>query len=299
MGFPRRRSFFLAAAAVLWLLLPPLYLWRVAPQNTSSEPVQVLTQYLKAVYARDFSQAYQFISSQDQGLKDEHVYVRERGAFTGFPLEISRKLARAIQIRPIQQYPANGGRMHLRVRYSLPDANAVAPLVFDWDEERLSSVSDTERRKILDSLEHLTRRGRLQMIKGEEAFVLVKESAGWKMFLDWASGIHIRFNAVAPSGRDIEARPAVPETIGGPGELFTIEYVVKNRSSRDLVARIIHRVEPEALAEYLDLVECALLLPMRLPAGAEQSYASTYLIRGDLPEGTKKLAVTYEFQVEG
>jgi hypothetical protein len=282
MLFSRRRSFYLAAAAVLALLLPPLYLWQVGPQHSSGEAVQVLTQYLRAVYARDFSQAYQFISLQDRGLKKEHTYVRERGAFTGFPLEVTRKLAEAIQIRPIQEHSGNDGRVHIRIAYRVPDANAVAALVFDWDEERLSSVSDTERRKILDELEHLTRRGNLRMIDGEEAFVLVQESAGWKMFLDWASGIHVRFNALAPADWAIEARPEVPETIVHPGDLFTVEYAVKNRSSRDLRARIVHRVEPKAVGEYLDLVECALLLPVRVPAGTEQRYASTYLLRGDL-----------------
>ncbi len=299
MGFSPRRSFLLVAAAVLWLLLPPFYLWHFTPPHyTSSEPVDVVTAYLRAVYARDFSQAYRFISSQDQGLKKQDVYVRERGAFTGFFLEVSRKLAAAMQIRPLRQYPTEDGRMHITIGYSLPDANALAPLVLDFDEERLGSASEIEQRKILDALDHLARKGNLQMIKGEEAFVLVREAAGWKMFLDWASGVRIRFTASAPPGRAIEARPTIPETIGRPGELFTIEYVVRNRSSRDLFARIAHRVEPEALAEYLDLVECALLLPVRLPAGAEQSYASTYMIRGDMPDGRKNLAVTYKFHVE-
>jgi cytochrome c oxidase assembly protein Cox11 len=116
--------------------------------------------------------------------------------------------------------------------------------------------------------------------------------------LDWATGIYVRFNAVAPAGMLIDARPAVPETIVHPGELFTVEYAVKNRSSHDLRARIVHHVEPKAVGEYLDLVQCALLLPVRIAPGAEQTYASTYFIRSDLPEGTKELTVTYEFKLE-
>jgi hypothetical protein len=52
------------------------------------------------------------------------------------------------------------------------------------------------------------------------------------------------------------------------------------------------------MAEYLDLVECALLLPVRLQPGEEQTYKSTYVVRGDLPDGTKTLDVTYEFKIE-
>ena len=57
-------------------------------------------------------------------------------------------------------------------------------------------------------------------------------------------------------------------------------------------------VEPKELAQYLDLVECALLLPVRLRPGEEQIYNSTYVVRGDLPDGIKSLDVTYEFKIE-
>jgi len=48
----------------------------------------------------------------------------------------------------------------------------------------------------------------------------------------------------------------------------------------------------------LDLVECTLLLPVRLRPGEEQIYNSTYVVRGDLPDGIKSLDVTYEFKIE-
>jgi hypothetical protein len=43
----------------------------------------------------------------------------------------------------------------------------------------------------------------------------------------------------------------------------------------------------------------ALLLPVKIPAGEEQTYSSTYVVRGDIPEGTKRIEVTYEFKIEG
>jgi hypothetical protein len=52
------------------------------------------------------------------------------------------------------------------------------------------------------------------------------------------------------------------------------------------------------MAEYLDLVECALLLPVRLQPGEEQVYKSTYIVRGDLRDSAKTLDVTYEFTIE-
>ena len=71
-----------------------------------------------------------------------------------------------------------------------------------------------------------------------------------------------------------------------------------NRTAKQIVTRIGHRVEPQELAQFLDLVECALLLPVRVQPGEEQVYHSTYMVRGDLPDGTKTLNVIYEFKIE-
>jgi hypothetical protein len=39
-------------------------------------------------------------------------------------------------------------------------------------------------------------------------------------------------------------------------------------------------------------------LPVRILPGEEQTYSSTYVVRGDIPDGTKSVDVTYEFKVE-
>lgn len=293
-----RKNFLLAGTAALLLVLPPVYFFN-GHRPEASEPVEALTHYLKAIYARDFARAYRFLSRQDRGLKKESVYVREHGPFGGFALEVARKLSESIQIRPVQERLGEAGRTRVKVAYSLPDANAIAPLVWNWDEERLNAASSDERQKIIASLEHLIRQGTLKIITGEEEFLLVKESGTWKIFLNWAAAIRVRFNTVVPSGHLIEARPTIRETLARSGEPFMIEYQVKNLTSRDLFARVAHNVEPVSLAEHLDLVECGLLIPVRLKPGEKQSYTSTYLIRNDLPDGVKELRVTYEFKVEG
>ena len=50
--------------------------------------------------------------------------------------------------------------------------------------------------------------------------------------------------------------------------------------------------------QYLELVECALLLPVRIRPREAQTYRSTYLIRSDLPAETKTVNVLYEFNIE-
>jgi cytochrome c oxidase assembly protein Cox11 len=73
---------------------------------------------------------------------------------------------------------------------------------------------------------------------------------------------------------------------------------VRNRSHKALRTRIVHKVEPHELTQYLDIVECALLLPTLVQAGQQEEYSTTYLVRGDLPESARKLNITYEFKVD-
>jgi hypothetical protein len=290
------KPIFLLAVAILLLLSPAVFLLKVERHGPANEQ-EVVLQYLKALYARDFKQAYRLISSQDRKLKTEDIYVKEQGAFSGFTAEVARKLSDWIEVRPLEQHP-DGDRMRVRLDLTLPDANAVGPWVLDWDEERLNKLPRAEQKRMLEALQKLRRSGNLKMIRGDEEFVLVREGVGWKVFLDWAAGVRIAFDATIADGAAIEAEPAPRETIVHPGELFNIDYRVKNLGAKNLAARIVHHVEPKTLAEHLDLVECALLFPVQLHPHQEQIYTSRYLIRGDLPEGTREIKVTYEFKVE-
>lgn len=285
-----------ALAGVLLLLGPAFFLLKVERRQPANEQ-KVLLQYLQALYARDFKQAYGFISSQDREQKTQEVYVREQGPFSGFTAEIAQLLARWIEARPVGERP-DGDRIHVRLDLTLPDANAVAPWVFNWDEEKLNAMSRAEQRKILATLQQLKHSGHLKMIRGDEEFVLVREGSGWKVFLDWAAGVRVTFGAVVPQGAAMSAQPGFRETVVHPGDLFSVAYKVANHSGRNLVSRIVHRIEPKILADHLDVVECALLFPVRLPPHQEQTYTSRYLLRGDLPEGAKEIKVVYEFQLE-
>lgn len=278
------------------ILALPILFWIVkAPSR--GEPVEVVTKYLKLLYARDFRRAYEFISAADRQLKTRNVYVRERGPFEGFPQEVARKLAGFIEIRPVRQR-IDEAENHLRLALRLPDANALSDLVLEWDENRLKALPRSEQKRILATLDSLARAEKLPMIEGEEDFILVREGSQWKVFLDWAAGVQVKFDTTLPADGRLAAQPTIKETIARSGDQFTIGFKVKNTSDGEVVTRIAHRVEPKEMAEYLDLVECALLLPVRLQPGEEQIYKSTYVVRGDLPDGTKSLNVTYEFKVE-
>jgi cytochrome c oxidase assembly protein CtaG/Cox11 len=293
------KNFFLLLFTVVTLGLPPFF-WLTSvpkPDRRTDEPVQVLSNYLKFLYARDFRHAYRFIAAADQRLKPVNDYARERESFSGFTLEAARKLSGAIEIRPASEQPEGNGN-RVTVNLKLPDANALSNLLLDWDEKRLNVLSAPAQKKILASIDNLIQQKKLPMIEGKEEFILVKEDSQWRVFLNWAAGVKIKFTTILPSGKTISAEPLTKETVARSGDVFTVGFKVKNRSSREIVTRIVHRIEPKDVAQYLDLVECALLLPVRLRPGEEQTYNSTYTVRGDLPDGIKGLDVTYEFKVE-
>jgi hypothetical protein len=291
------KNFLLALSAAILLALPLLYAFKSLSGRAADEPVHVLSRYLNFLYARDFHQAYRFISTEDQQLKRQDVYVRERGPFSGFTQEAARKLAQLIDLRPVSDQ-WDGEFHRVRVAMRLPDAGAIAPLLLDWDETRLNSLSMPERKKILASLDKLARDNKLPMIEGEQEFVMVKEGTRWKVFLNWAAGVRVEFATRLPPDEMLAAEPISKSTVARSGDVFTIGFKVKSLASEEIRTRIAHRVEPAELAEYLDLVECALLLPVRLRPGEEQIYHSTYVVRGDLPEGVESLNVTYDFTIE-
>jgi hypothetical protein len=294
------KNILLAGFTTLLLALPPLYALARLDNSAASEPTTVLARYLGLLYARDFRQAYRFISSEDQRLKRQDVYVRERGPFSGFTQDAARELAELIEIRTIAEQ-SDGTLNRIRVALKLPDAGAIAPLLHDWDETRLNALSMPERKKILAKIDDLAQHNKLPMINGEEEFVLVKEGAQWKVFLNWAAGIQVNFATNLPGNGNgaIAAEPVTKGTVARSGDVFIVGFKVKNLADHEIRTRIAHRIEPKELAEYLDLVECALLLPVRIRPGEEQIYNSTYVVRGDLPDGIKALNVTYDFKIEG
>jgi cytochrome c oxidase assembly protein Cox11 len=98
--------------------------------------------------------------------------------------------------------------------------------------------------------------------------------------------------SIAPTV-SVEARLERSDIATRPGEIFKVVLNVKNTSNEQLFARVGHLVDPHEFRDYLDLVDCGFLLPVRLAPGKEEEFVSTYLLRGTLPEGVRQLNVTY------
>lgn len=261
------------------------------------EPAAVLQADLRAIHARDFVDAYRYISAEDRRVRDLDRYVRQRGALSGFALAAGRKLAEAVEIKPVLKQIAPD-RIEAVVRYKFPNPDKAAALLLNWNAYQLNSLPLAERRRLLDSLEKKQRDGALEMIESEDRFELVKENGDWRLLLNWATGIQIPLRFLVSPSADVGVGLSKNQVVVQPGDLFEISLRIKNRSSQPVTARIGHLVEPCALADYLDFVQCGFLLPVRLEPAKEQAYAGVYLLRGNIPEGVRHLTLTYDFRME-
>jgi Cytochrome c oxidase assembly protein CtaG/Cox11 len=252
----------------------------------------VIQGYLRATYARDYLDAYRYISAADQRVKDLNRYAQQRGAFMGFALEAAKKLASFMEIRLTQkQLAPNRIQAVATIRIAEP------ALLSNLDPWRLNSMAVDARRQLIESWEKKKLDGFLQMTEVEKKLDLVREGDEWRIFLDWAAGVKIPLRLELSSASDLEASVSKSEVIVQPGEFFEIYLKVKNRSSHSLVTRVGHLIEPQDVTNFLDFVECGFLLPITVEAGKEQEYASRYLLRGNLPEGVHALTLTYDFRL--
>jgi len=291
------RNFPLSAALALLFVVSTVFLSTGRSQPAAWETVQVVIPYVKAVYARDFQQAYRLISSDDRRTKDKESYVRERGAFDGFTSELAKKLAGFIKATPMEE-KIDGNRAHLQLHLSFPDANKLSGNLLGWDEERLNKLSPKERSELIETLDRWSKEGKIPMVEAVRDFELVREDKSWRIFLDWAAGVRLSLDAVVPGSSLLEAGPVLKEVTVTRGKLFNVSFKVRNLSNRAVTTWIIHHVEPKDADQYLELVECNLLFPVTVQPGREVQYPSSYQLRGDLPEGMKRFKVTYEFKVE-
>ena len=206
----RRRNLLFIAALALLSVASTVFLWTGRSQPAAWETVQVAIPYVKATYARDFPEAYGFISSDDRRVTGKESYVRERGGFSGFTLELAKKLAAFIKATPVEE-KIDGNRAHLKLQLSFPDANKLSANLLGWDEERLNKLSLKERSELIEALDRRRKEGKIPMVEAVQDFELVREDESWRIFLDWRVGVRVSFDTVVPGSLLLQAKPVLKE----------------------------------------------------------------------------------------
>lgn len=259
-------------------------------------PGALALDYARELYAGDSAGAYRLLSADDRQVKAERAFAQERDGPSGFALEVARRLAGLIEATAVET-TMRGDRATVRLKLRLPNANApeIATLLYDWDEERLNALPATERRQITERLAELHRAGRIPLLDGEETVELVREDRGWRVFLNWAGAVRVRFGAATGEALPVRVTVSPEESRLRPGDRVWVTVRVTNLSGRAVTARVRHRIAPEPQAHHLALLQCPLLLPVTLPAGESEEFRSEYLLLPDLPEHMRELEVTYGF----
>jgi hypothetical protein len=127
-----RPSILLAGAAVFSLLVAAVLYFQPAGANPPQvEPINIVKAYLKASYARDYQNAYQYISSQDQRVWNGKSYASQSRSFTGFALELARTVAENMEVWVIEQQ-LSSDRARYKIGYRVPIPMSCSRL-FDWD----------------------------------------------------------------------------------------------------------------------------------------------------------------------
>ena len=278
--------------ALIWVVACGLAALVVAPVGAAEGPEDVALAYLRAIYARDMSAAYGMLAAADRALKSREAFAREQGTFTGFAREVARELAEGIEASRIERVEGDG-RLRIRLRTRLPDANAPAllPVVRDWEESALDAMGPAERVAALARIRDLFVAGRMPMLEGEETLTLVRDADGWRVLLDWAGGVRVRFRVEIPTDIPLAGAFEQDEAMASRGGPVSLKLRVTNPTDREVRVRARHLVSPPAMQERVEVVQCSFLLPVTLGPRLSDEYPVVYFV-GDIPPDVKEITVT-------
>ena len=270
---------------------------RARAQTEANAPVAVIRSYLRATYTRDYRTAYGHLSMADQRVRDKKSYVQGQGEFTGFTARLAGTLASFMDLK-LTEESSDGPRTKIKVEYSVPAPEDVSSLVWDWNAEKLNSISTEEQTLLLDRLAARERTGNLTRIEGHETFELIREGDTWKIFHDWAGGTKVQVQTHWAGRSDVEIKPLQHEIITRGEEPFQVNLKIDNRGRQRVVLAMRHLIEPPEVAEYLEMIDCGLGRAVVLDPGTQQEFSMAYLLEPSVQKNFRHLALTYAFEVK-
>ncbi len=290
---PRTQVGRLAAAAIAVLL----WVGTAAAQADAEAARDLVSRYLKAVYAQDYAEAYRYVSEHDKAAKSAADYLRENPSFTGAAAELARGLAQRIEVGPLT-FTTRGDSATVRFDIRLPDANSpeLNKLLAGFDPDELNRLTLEQRRQILDAVAEMARTGSLPVVSGEESLELLKEDGRWTVFRNWSDAVRVFFHAEVKEGLPWAFEPVQEMVLAQPGETLHAAYRARNLSDRTVTAKARHVDTPrEAAARYLDIIQCFCFLRQVLEPGQEKELPLVFRVDYDTPGEHGAFHVTYQF----
>jgi len=300
MNPPSNKKRSLSRGAALWAagcVAAALWTGASAAKADTDAGREVVSRYLKAVYAQDYAEAYRYLSRRDRQAKSEAAYLKENPSFTGAAAELTRHLAERITVGPLVS-EIRGDVAAVRFPISLPDANSaeLRELFAGFDPEALDRLAPEKRREIRDAVDEMARTGRLPIISGEESLELLRENGRWAIFRNWSEAVKVFFRAEVKEGLPWAFEPLQEMVLARPGETLHASYRARNLSDRPVTAKARHVDTPrEAAAKYLDVIQCFCFLRQTLDPGQETELPLVFRVDWDVPRHNKEFHVTYQF----
>ncbi|MGI0028442.1 MAG: cytochrome c oxidase assembly protein, partial [Nitrososphaera sp.] len=216
---------------------------------------------------------------------------------SGAPLELARALASLIRFEGLKAV-IEADRATVTSTVVLPNANdpAIQDLFLGFDEERLAALSPAERTARLDQLPQMARNGRLPVIVGEhEQWELIREDGSWRVFLNWAGALIVRFEGITKAGLPWEFTPVQLVVRAKPGETLQVFYRVKNLADRRITGKARHIMDPPEETGYLEIVTAFCFLQQTLNPAEGQELLVVFRVNPEIPESIREIRVRYEF----
>lgn len=262
----------------------------------AASPQAVLEDFLHALYSRDARAAYGLLSEADREVKSLGDYVAESGQFEGAALLLARALAEEIHLDDLR-VEAEGDRATVVFEAAIPDANAEAidDLVLGFADDRLAALAPSEIEAHREALRRTADRGRLPMLRATETWNLVREAEGWRVFLNWAKAVEVRFEAVTLHELGWHFEPLRDRVMARYGETIEMAYRARNIGTRETTGKARHIVGPGEDAGFLEIVSCFCFLEQTLAPGETIELPLVFRIDFDAPDEVQRFDVRYEF----
>jgi cytochrome c oxidase assembly protein subunit 11 len=127
----------------------------------------------------------------------------------------------------------------------------------------------------------------------------IKDTAARKAIEDYAIDknrvIRVEFDATINQDLEFEFRPLTPFVEVHPGETKEVEFFVKNKTQRDIVAQAVPSVTPVFATTHLNKIECFCFTQQTLKAGEERIMPLRFVLDDGLPAEISTVTLSYTF----
>jgi hypothetical protein len=199
-----------------------------------------------------------------------------------------------MEVWPIAE-KLGSARARIDVGYRVPTGDEISSRLLDWNPAKLNALSPSDQAALLAAWDKVKKDGKPVTMEGRETFDLVRESDGWKIFLDWGSRHRVIFRTSAQTPAALDVKFLRNDLLVKSGEPFQIDFRIGNRTDRDLVVKLNHIFEPRGLEKDIDMIACGSLLPLQLGPRDVQEISSAYILRGPA-RAKSRLVIVYDFR---